>query len=400
MIYFAVFIYLFLCVIIYDVCEKKRYFLFHYIVLFLFFTLIAGLRWRLGVDTVNYMYSFTYDVVSLSELSFEYIFESKYQPFWVLLNVFCKSVGDFTLLQMIVSSFFHLSVFSFFYRCCKKPFTALAIYFLYSYFYYSMEIMRESLAIACFLFGIMCLNKKSMFGYYIWTLCAFMFHLFAFFLFIIPLFFTEKISLNMKMFLTIFVPVLWLLFKDQILNLCINLAPASVSNKLIGYILFSRFGTSLLNINGLLYNMFPLFIITLFFFLIKREYKHLFNLNESVWTGCVLLYYIFLILSSNMYILIRFSNYMYMVVVVLYSSYLYLIRFNRVSQTLFIFVCFSLMLGIRSYVMMQPERIFDDYKLRIHVYAEYYPYTSVFEKNEPLERTIIHSYWGDYLLGR
>lgn len=89
-----------------------------------------------------------------------------------------------------------------------------------------------------------------------------------------------------------------------------------------------------------------------------------------------------------------------MVVVVLYSSYLYLIRFNRVSQTLFIFVCFSLMLGIRSYVMMQPERIFDDYKLRIHVYAEYYPYTSVFEKNEPLERTIIHSYWGDYLLGR
>ena len=69
MIYFVVFLYLLFGVIIYDTYEKKRYFKFHYAVLYVLFTLIAGVRWRLGVDTVNYMHYFAYDMLPLSELS-------------------------------------------------------------------------------------------------------------------------------------------------------------------------------------------------------------------------------------------------------------------------------------------------------------------------------------------
>ena len=53
MIYFIVFAYLLICVIVYDVYEKKLYLKSHYIVLYLLFTLVAGLRWQLGMDTVN-----------------------------------------------------------------------------------------------------------------------------------------------------------------------------------------------------------------------------------------------------------------------------------------------------------------------------------------------------------
>lgn len=61
----------------------------------------------------------------------------------------------------------------------------------------------------------------------------------------------------------------------------------------------------------------------------------------------------------------------------------------------FYFNMFCLMFGLRIYMLARPERVFDDYKLRIHGYAEFFPYTSVFDKDEPLERSILHSYWGD-----
>ena len=57
--------YLLICVILYDVYERKLHLRANYIVLYFLFTLIAGLRWRLGVDTVNYMNFFQYEMPTL-----------------------------------------------------------------------------------------------------------------------------------------------------------------------------------------------------------------------------------------------------------------------------------------------------------------------------------------------
>ena len=62
MIYLFIFMYLLICVILYDVYERKLHLRANYIVLYFLFTLIAGLRWRLGVDTVNYMNFFQYEM--------------------------------------------------------------------------------------------------------------------------------------------------------------------------------------------------------------------------------------------------------------------------------------------------------------------------------------------------
>ena len=131
MIYLFIFMYLLICVILYDVYERKLHLRANYIVLYFLFTLIAGLRWRLGVDTVNYMNFFQYEMPPLSQLSIEYITESRYQPFWLLLNAVCKGLGSFTLVQIFVSAFFHASVFCFLCKSCTKPFTVLTIYYLY-----------------------------------------------------------------------------------------------------------------------------------------------------------------------------------------------------------------------------------------------------------------------------
>lgn len=84
-----------------------------------------------------------------------------------------------------------------------------------------------------------------------------------------------------------------------------------------------------------------------------------------------------------------------MVVAILYVSCIYVIRFKKNSQAIFVLICFFLMFGLRSYMLSREETTIADYKLRIHQYAQYYPYTSVFDKDEPLERSILHSYWGD-----
>ena len=99
MIYLFIFMYLLICVILYDVYERKLHLRANYIVLYFLFTLIAGLRWRLGVDTVNYMNFFQYEMPPLSQLSIEYITESRYQPFWLLLNAVCLEDVDTTVLR-------------------------------------------------------------------------------------------------------------------------------------------------------------------------------------------------------------------------------------------------------------------------------------------------------------
>ena len=262
MIYFIVFFYLLFCVIRYDVYEKQRYFKFHYIALFVLFSLIAGLRWRLGVDTVKYMNDFQYEMVSLTQLNLKYIIESRYQPFWVLLNAFCKSFDSFVLLQLLVSAFFQSAIFYFLYHACKKPFTALIIYYMYNYLYFSMEIMRESLAIACFLYGILGLNKNAIAKYYIWATCAFMFHFFAAFLFLIPVLLSKCVPLKRKIIFAIATMLIYFVLKESILNYIINIAPSAISWKLANYLLTERYSSNLWRLTGLLYNLFPLLIIT------------------------------------------------------------------------------------------------------------------------------------------
>lgn len=398
MIYFIAFAYLLFCVIAYDVCEKKQHLKSHYMVLYLLFTLVAGLRWRLGVDTVNYMNYFNLDVLPLSELSWEYISESRYQPFWVLLNSICKSLGGFVFVQLFTSAFFHAAMFYFFYVCCKKPFTALSIFYIYNYFYFSMEIMRESLAISCFLFGIINLNKDSLIKYYIWAFLAFMWHFFAVFLFVLPPFFSlfkKGISLNKFILSLIVLFILWINLKERIFELALNFVPPNIGNKIIRYFHSDEYGTFSWNVKGFVYNMFPLFIVFFFAFVRRRlENRNILKIEDWVWGGCIL-YSIFSLFCLDMKIFIRFTNYFYLFFVVLLASCLYIFRFERKSKIVFAICVMLCILFPRLYSLMGSDFSFDAQRLPVHPYAAYYPYTSIFDKKEPMERRILHSYWGD-----
>ena len=260
-----------------------------------------------------------------------------------------------------------------------------------------MEIMRESLAVSCFLFGVMALDKGSLVKYYVWAFCAFMFHFFAIFLVFLPLCFSllkREIPFGWCIMIVVSVFFAWINFKEVILLQAINLFPLNMSYKVLGLISGSV-GTNTWNINGLMYNMFPLFIIITYLFFNRRGIcKDLFVMKKNVWLGCVLLYAAVGLLCLDMPILHRFSNYVYWMVIILYSSCIYAFRLNRRARAIFVSFCLLCMLGLRVYVLTRPDHWFDGYHLHVHPYAAYYPYTSIFDKKETLERQLVHSYWG------
>lgn len=254
MIYILIYIYLFYCVIVYDVYGNKKYFKLHYVLLFLIFTLVAGFRWRLGVDTVAYMNDFKYNVLPLNQLTFEDIFFSKYQPLWVLLNSFCKTFGNFVLMQILVSLILHSSIFAFLYYFIKKRMTALAVYYVCNYWYFSMEIMRESLAISCFLFAIIYLDKNVIVRFLIFSFLSFLFHYFSIFIWPSFVFLIKKISFKIKIALLLMVAVIAFLLKNVMLVKLLDssLLPQMIASKILGYMSIGRFTSAMLNINGLI----------------------------------------------------------------------------------------------------------------------------------------------------
>ena len=105
MIYLIVFIYLLYLSIHYDILENNSYKWTHYKIVVTLLILVAGLRWRIGSDTVGYASEFylSHDLFHLEWGDFE---SPMRMPLWVLLNATCKSIwNDFLLVQFVVAAF-------------------------------------------------------------------------------------------------------------------------------------------------------------------------------------------------------------------------------------------------------------------------------------------------------
>ena len=79
MIYFFLYAYILVCALYHDVYGHKRYFRFNYGFLYILFVLVAGLRYRLGTDTVGYMNTFDHEVLPLGQMDFEYVFSRPFR---------------------------------------------------------------------------------------------------------------------------------------------------------------------------------------------------------------------------------------------------------------------------------------------------------------------------------
>ncbi|WP_369683354.1 EpsG family protein, partial [uncultured Muribaculum sp.] len=148
--------------------------------LFVYLILLIGLRYEVGGDTINYMGDYDWRVpLSQYKLSFN----DKFQPGYIILCSLGKSISpDFYVFQLIHSALLNTLLFLFIKNNTKYVYTSLGIIFLTCYFYFSTEILRESIAVLIFSLNYKNLINRRWLSYYTGVLLCFMFHLSAIFL--------------------------------------------------------------------------------------------------------------------------------------------------------------------------------------------------------------------------
>lgn len=180
----------------------------------LFLVVIMSVRYRVGIDTLNYMETY-WQVEPLNEISLRIIFE-QYEPLNYLLKSFAKLFSeDFVIYQTFHVVILNVLIARFILKNTKHILFALFFYFILSALYFNTEILRESLSVAVFINAYGYIKEKKWVQYYLCALIAFGFHTSGLITFIIP--FIPKIRINWMFWILLILFIIFLnLFHDQL----------------------------------------------------------------------------------------------------------------------------------------------------------------------------------------
>ena len=194
MIYILLFLFLAIPVIRYDVLARKGGEGIWRFASFVFLVAVAGLRYRVGGDTLVYMAEFDM-YPKFDELRYFDFETARFNPLWYIFTAVSRSINDsFTFFQIIHALIVNLSFFHFFRKYCPRYyFSAILVWFVGYWCYFSMEILREVLCISLLLWATDFLLEKKLLRYYLVCVIALFIH------------YSSAVML--------FFPLLWLIFR-------------------------------------------------------------------------------------------------------------------------------------------------------------------------------------------
>lgn len=174
--------------------QKNQVFWFYTVLLTLI--LIPALRYRVGGDTISYMSEYENMPSLLNFNIYNNFVESRYQPLWVLFVAILKSISSsFVLLQIVHAIIVNTIIFFVLKKYCRFIFMAIFLYYIYAYFKFNFEILREALAICVIGLSFDSCIKKKWWKYYIYVTIAFLFHDSSMIMFFIPFLYGRKINI-------------------------------------------------------------------------------------------------------------------------------------------------------------------------------------------------------------
>lgn len=143
-------------------------------------TIVAGLSYRLGIDTIYWMNEFE-DYPNLANLKITELNTYIREPGWVLLNVISKSIiNDFSLIKCLSAFAINIPIAILIYKFSRYHFSLLLLYYLSDWLSFSFENIRETFALSIYLFAIIdYLEKKDIKRYLIRAFPMVFFHQFA-----------------------------------------------------------------------------------------------------------------------------------------------------------------------------------------------------------------------------
>ncbi|MDR6968286.1 hypothetical protein J2X31_002303 [Flavobacterium arsenatis] len=195
MIYFLVLFFLIILIMIFDIGGRKQGRNFFYKLTGIIFVLIAGLRWKVGGDSLIYQNVFENNLAPIYDFKSNFIILLDWNVGFTGLMSICKTVVDeFWFFQFIQAIIVNIVLFKFFRKYTDYIFTAVFLYGYFYFFNYNMEILREVLAICIFLFVYKFLEEKKLAKFYIGICIAMLFHTSASILLLFPL--LKQLKLN------------------------------------------------------------------------------------------------------------------------------------------------------------------------------------------------------------
>lgn len=381
MIYLLVFIYLLLLSIFFDFFKAKGPKFFLYYLSMIILIVIAGLRWKVGGDSLTYQSRFETLIYPINQYSKINFTEIGWEPGYVLINSLAKSIiPEFWFFQLVHAIFVNVLVFQFFRRYTPYYFTAVLFYSFFYYFYFNMEILREVIPICVFArFMFPALKNREYAKYYTINIILLFFHNSSAILLLLPLLVNFKLDRK---------GLIILMVSGGIVMSVFTLFPSvmtfiALTDRMTAK--FSDYSKYSLSINGMIYNfivfaLFPYYLIQLN----KRYFKEL-DFEKLIFP------YFFII---SIYITYsgfgRLINYFGLFMLVFFVNTLYMVmnvkKFNKAR----LLILSALLIGPIFYKFQYYNPDMSKYYKNTTKFNLWYPYSSIFDKTEYPFRQIIY----------
>lgn len=370
-IYIAIFIYLFVITYKYDFKNDKRYLKLNYILSCIILIAVAGLRYRIGYDTNNYMESFEH-APSLSEILAGREFYG--DPLWMYIIGVSKEIyNDFFIVQIIQAIIVNCAVFWFIRRHSPKPFLAVFLYTILLWWNLCFEAMREAIAVAFFLYGLdALLVNKGFKTYYLRVWPAILAHSFGFVTLLFPFIKYLKTKKLAIIFLAVILVVSFIV-KDYINDIASMLEMTSdmASDKATKYLESETYGENNMSINGMIAMVLG-GIVPCIPIIMSLKDKTI--LGKTNLLPFVFVYACVVFLRIQIPIFFRFLNYFEIPVIVAFTQVICIEHKKIIRQ--FAGATMFIMVLLRMYSLTAP-----DVGTTIEAYHRYVPYNSIFQKN-------------------
>lgn len=209
--------------------QNKKTGLFLLICLILFLIIVSGFRFdnTLYSDEWNYRYMFDqYIDMPFNSLDFNISSEPGFSVLvWVLAQLFRDSQS----LILVCAIITNISFVKFLYTHSKDFRLTMFLYISAGYYFTSMNIMRQYIAISILLFGFKYLENKQLKNFIIFIFVAFLFHKSAFIALIIYFIVHSRIIRQHK-FISLFIVGILMINFNSLINILENTAYENYAN--------------------------------------------------------------------------------------------------------------------------------------------------------------------------
>lgn len=356
-------------VVVYDIGAKAKYRVSFFVFLNFCFVFFMGLRYRVGIDTLNYMDSF--EILPVFPISLNDISESSYAPLSFFMFTFLKTIfPSFYLLQIAYAILLNITIFYFIYKHTKYIYTGVFVYLLIFFFYFNTEIMKESMAISCFLLSIDAYISKRWGKFYLFSIVACFFHLSALILLLFPFF--RRLKMSFGFVLVIFLFAFLLKILSPYLEV---LSFLDSSGRIDKYMNMEKLNLTWVFLSLLQYSFIPMFLLLYLkkSFSYQVKYESLICMHILLGVG----------VTAFQIIFSRFTNYTLPIVALLITetiSLTYTNYKNGIVHSIVIASFITAIYGI-SYFIPASSYYLDSYR-----YHYWYPYHSIFNEQSDKRR--------------